>query len=209
MEDLLDAIRPLGQSKTVKKGFFLFHAGDETAGFFYVERGEVRVFKMDEQGREMEVVRISPGGFLAEAIIFASDHYPLFAQATDDSEVLFFPRDAILKRLREDPSLGEFFIRLLAKKCVVLNQKIESLGLLTVRQRVARYLLERCSGEMQCAVKLEAKKGEIAQSLGTISETLSRTLKQLQEDGIIAVEGPVIRILDCTRIRAELSPRQP
>jgi CRP-like cAMP-binding protein len=115
------------------------------------------------------------------------------------------PRDIILKRLHEDPALGKRFIRLLARKCMLLNQKLESLGLLTVRQRVARYLLDRCSGESTCAVRLEAKKGDIAKSLGTIKETLSRTLKQLQEDGIIAVEGPVIRILDCAGLRAELS----
>jgi CRP-like cAMP-binding protein len=204
MDDLLDAIRPLGKKRSYKKDSFLFHEGDEAAGFFYVTAGEIRVFKMDEQGREMEVVRLSPGGFLAEAIIFAAEHYPLFAQAAVDSEVLFFARDRILRRLREEASLGELFIRLLALKCVILNQKIESLGLLNIRQRVARYLLDRCSGEKNCALTLDAKKGDIAKSLGTISETLSRTLKQLQKDGIIVVEGPVIRILDCTRLRAEL-----
>ena len=204
MDELLESIRTLGQRRSYKKDLFLFHEGEKAAGFFYVTAGEIRVFKMDEQGREMEVVRISSGGFLAEAVIFASEKYPLFAQAAVDSEVLYFPRDRILTHLHEGAALGELFIRLLARKCMVLNQKIESLGLLTVRQRIARFLLERCSGENICVVTLESKKGEIAKSLGTINETLSRTLKQLQEDGIISVDGPIINILDCTRLRAEV-----
>lgn len=205
MKDLLNSIKPLGQKRNYNKDLFLFHEGDSAAGFYYVVSGKIRVFKMDEQGREMEVVRISAGGFLAEAVIFAEDIYPLFAQAAVQTEVLFFHREDILRRLHEDPDLGELFIRLLARKCVILNQKIESLGLLTVRQRIARYLLDRCSGKNNCTVKLGAKKGDIAKSLGTIHETLSRTLKQLQEEKIITVEGSVIRILDCIRLRAELT----
>lgn len=204
MTKLPDSILPLAQKRRFGKDEFLFMAEDEALGFFYVIAGVIRVFKMDDQGREMEIVRIASGGFLAEAIIFAGSNYPFYAQSTSESEVLFFPRQLVLKRIGEDPELGEFFIRLLARKCVVLNTKIESLGLLTVKQRIARYLLDRCSGEKCCVVSLSAKKGEIAKSLGTINETLSRVLKQLQDDDIISVEGSTIHIRDCIRLKAEL-----
>jgi CRP-like cAMP-binding protein len=50
-------------------------------------------------------------------------------------------------------------------------------------------------------VQLDLKKAELARLLGTISETLSRNLKQLQEDGMIEVSGRTIRIKDCSRLK--------
>jgi CRP/FNR family transcriptional regulator, dissimilatory nitrate respiration regulator len=45
------------------------------------------------------------------------------------------------------------------------------------------------------------KKGELASSLGTVSETLSRTFKKLKEEGMLDVEGNRVTILDMTGLR--------
>ena len=44
------------------------------------------------------------------------------------------------------------------------------------------------------------KKGELASRLGTVSETLSRSLKKLKEEGIIDVEGSRVIIHDMARL---------
>jgi CRP-like cAMP-binding protein len=94
---------------------------------------------------------------------------------------------------------------LLAQKCVVLSSRVESLGLRTVRQRLIQYLLANCYGPGPCLVELKIKKGELAKLLGTISETLSRVLKQMQKEGLIAVDGRKIHIRDCQKITEELT----
>jgi CRP/FNR family transcriptional regulator len=159
---------------------------------------------MDEQGRELEVVRLEPGDFLGEAILFVSSVFPFFAQAVKDSQVLFFDKNRIFKKIDEEPSIAKFFLNLLAKKCFILNRRIETLGLQTVRQRLIQYLLLNCSDEQECTVKLKTKKVELAKILGTISETLSRNLKQIQDEGLIEVEGNKIHINDCSKLRLEL-----
>ena len=200
-----DSVKDLGRIKKFQKGEILFSAQEKASGFYYLESGEIRVFKMDENGREIEVVRLEPGDFLGEAIVFVSSRYPFFAQAVKDSRALFFDKNDILRHIDRDPLIAKFFVRLLAEKCVVLSQKIESLGLQTVRQRLIHYLLSHCSGEQQCVIELTVKKAELAKILGTISETLSRNLKQMQEDAIIEVKGNRIRVLDCNRMRSEVS----
>ena len=182
----------------------MFSAQDEADGFYYVERGDIRVYKMDEQGREMEVVRLGPGGFLGEAIVFVSPSFPVYAQAMAHSDALFFDKKKVIRKMEADPRIAKFFVDLLARKCVVLSDRIESLGLRTVRQRLIRYLLSRCSGEKKCVVELRTKKGELAKTLGTISETLSRNLKQMQEEGLIQVEGNRISIKNCPALREEI-----
>lgn len=205
MDILDDAIKKLGIRKNYRKDEMLFNAQDEANGMYYVLSGEIRVFKMDEQGREVEVVRIAPGDFLGEAVVFVSSAFPVFAQASKDSIVLFFEKSAINKKIEEDPSVAKFFLSLLARKCVVLNTRIESLGLQTVRKRLIQYIFSHCSGEKQCLIELKLKKVDLARMLGTISETLSRNLKQMQDEGLIEVKGKNIYVKDCHRLRAELS----
>ena len=197
-------VKNLGVPKKYQKGEVLFSAQGKADGFYYVESGEIRVYKMDENGREVEVVRLGPGDFLGEAIVFVSPVFPFFAQAVKDSKVLFFDKTTVLRAMEREPLVSKFFVNLLAQKCVILSKRIESLGLQTVRQRLIQYLLSNCSGDQQCIVELRVKKVELAKILGTISETLSRNLKQMQEEGLIKVEGNRIRVIDCRQMRSSL-----
>ncbi len=197
-------LKDIGRLKNFQQGEILFNPKDVANGFFYVQSGKIRVYKMDEQGREVEVVRLGPGEFLGEAIVFVSPVFPTFAQAVENSSVLFFDKKRINKKMERDPDISRFFVDLLARKCVVLSDRIESLGLRTVRQRLIQYLLSNCSGEQRCTIDLKIKKGELAKILGTISETLSRNLKQMQEEGLIEVKGTSIFIKDCPALRSEL-----
>jgi CRP-like cAMP-binding protein len=204
MKDLEQKIIELGHRKTYKKDEFLFHADDPAKGFYYLQSGEIRVFKMDEQGKEVEVVRPNPGDFFGEAIVFVQKRFPSYAQAVKDSQVVFFKKNSFFRRLEKDPTIGMFFLHLLAKKCIVLNKRIEVLELRTVRQRLIQYLVSSCGSDTSCVVTLPMKKAELAKLLGTISETLSRNLKQLQEEGLITVKGHTIHINDRLHLTEEL-----
>ena len=74
----------------------------------------------------------------------------------------------------------------------------------TVRQRLIQYLISNCKGYGQCLIYLPIRKGELAKLLGTIGETLSRNLKQLQEEGLISVRGNFIQVHDCSRLKKEM-----
>ncbi len=204
MVNIERAIKDIGRLKKYQKDELLFSAQQKADGLYYVQSGEIRVFKMDEQGKEVEVVRLEAGDFLGEAILFVSAVFPFFAQAVKDSQVLFFDKNRIFKKIDEEPSIAKFFLNLLARKCLILNRRIETLGLQTVRKRLIQYLLLNCSGEQQCMVELRTKKVELAKILGTISETLSRNLKQIQDEGLIEVEGNKIHIKGCSKLRLEL-----
>ncbi len=198
-------IQTLGKKKKYSKKALLFSAAEEARGFFYVLSGEVRVFRMDEKGREIEVVRLKPGDFFGEAAVFAAGQFPAYAEAIKDSEVLYFERDAFFRELEKSPGLARFFLALLARKCLILNERIEALGLRTVRQRLAQYLLSHCSGDKDCLIELKIKKAELARLLGIASETLSRNLREMSQNGLIDVRGRSIRVKDCPALRQELT----
>jgi CRP-like cAMP-binding protein len=194
VEALNREIAGLGTKRVYRKNAFLFLAQEDAAGFFYILKGEVRVFRMDEAGKELEIVRLRPGDFFGEAIALLGGKFPAFARAADETEVLFFANKAVLQSIETDPAIARFFLLLLARKCQVLNQRIETLGLRTVRQRLAQYLLSYCRSDRACQIKLPIKKLELARQLGTISETLSRNLRKLQAEGLIRVNKRTIQI---------------
>jgi CRP-like cAMP-binding protein len=204
MQDLSAVIRGLGRETRFVKGAALFQADDPASSFYFLLAGEIRVFKLDDQGRELEVTRLASGEFVGEAFALVHGRYPFFAQAVRDSRALAFPTAAVERAIAGDPAAARFFVRLLARKCVQLSARVESLGMRTVRQRVAEFLFSRCGGEGGCRVDLPMTKGELAKSLGTVGETLSRTLRQMREERLIEVRGKSIRIVDCPGLKSAL-----
>ncbi len=197
-------LKDTGRPRKFPAGALLFSAGEPAEGFYYIESGEIRVYRMDERAREMELIRARAGDFIGEAVVFAGEIYPAFAEAVKDTETIYFGKKSIFSRIDRDPEVARFFIRLLAGKCLVLNKRVETLGFKTVKQRLIQYLLISCSGERKCEVELKMKKSDLARLIGTISETLSRTLAQMENEGLITVQGARIRIEDCARMRAVL-----
>ena len=201
IEGLDNKIASLGAKRSYEKDSFLFLAGEQARGFFYLLSGEVRVYRMDNSGREVEITRLLPGEFFGEAIALISGRFPAFARASRETEALFFERLRVLRSIRSDPDAAEFFLVLLAKKCLLLNERIETLNLRTVRQRLGQYILAQCGGVRgACDIHLSLKKSDLAKYLGTISETLSRTFRKMAREGLIEVRGRLIHVPDCTKL---------
>jgi CRP-like cAMP-binding protein len=195
-----------GRLQKYPAGALLFQAGDESEAFYRIESGTVRISRTDEHGRGLEIARLGEGDFLGEAVALAGSPYPFSAEAVTDIVVLRFEGKDVRRAIAAKSPAALFFVELLARKCVLLSGRVESLGLRTVRQRLAQYLLQGCAGGTSglCVVGLQVKKGELARQLGTVGETLSRTLKAMAGDGLIEVRGREIRILDCPRLRSEI-----
>ncbi len=199
-------IRGWGRLKIHPAGAALFRAGEKAGAFFQIERGAVRVLRTDENGRELQVARLGPGDFLGEAFALAGLNFPFSAAAAEETTTIRYEAARIRTAIAADPETALFFVDLLAGKCVLLSGRVESFGLKTVRQRLAQYLLGSCAGAPvgRCLVGLTVKKGELAGQLGTVGETLSRTLKAMVADGWIEVRGRQIRILNCQALRAAI-----
>jgi CRP/FNR family transcriptional regulator len=198
-------LQSLGVVKHVPVGTLLFRANTPAQGFFYIEEGRIRLYKMDGQGREVDVGTMGAGDFLGEVILFATEKYPVYAQAETDTTVLFFSKETVRTAIRNQPVIAEFFVGLMAKKCFMLNQKLESVTMLNVRQRLIKYLLSLCPGDNSCTITLPLKKTQLAQQLGTIPETLSRTFAQLEKEKKIKMIGKSIKIILCTELKTELT----
>ncbi len=183
-------------------GAGIFLQGEPAGAFFVLVRGGVKIFKTLRDGRTATLRHVRPGETFGESVLF-NEHYPASADAMDDSSLLRFPVDEFRRLLIAEPEVGLALIATMAQLMVMLNSRIEEL-LLPVPARLARYVLDL--RDKQCAVaasgtacsgcRLPTSKRELAARLGTVPETLSRTLDRFKRAKVIALRGDTIEVLD-------------
>ncbi len=201
----LDVIAAGSKIIRVAKGNPLFHQGDPCTGFYLVLSGGIRLAFTSPDGREHTAKIAVAGDHFAEAVMFLSQPYPLNAYAMQDAEVLFIGKNAVDTCLRQNPDFSRILIANLSVQLHQFANKIATLTLHNATQRVIGYLLRYIEKGEQIAegvhFKLPASKHVIASHLNISPETLSRTLRQLEDLGLMSVEGKKISIPDIERFR--------
>ena len=200
----LRAVADIGIVTRRPKGKNLFLEGSEADGFHVAVSGQVKIFKLSVDGREQILHIYGPGEPFGEVPMFEGGRLPANAETTMDSDVLFLPREGLLRLIEGDRTLGhEHARRPLHASCGRFTVKLENLTLKEAPQRVAAYLLDlsdRADGARE--VTLDVTKGHLAGLLGTAQETLSRVLKKMKEAGYIEVAGSTISLLDPDGLQA-------
>ena len=98
----LAALAAVAEVRRYARGQDIFFSGDPAEGFFSVASGKVRIYQTSLAGKEHILHVFGPGEVFAEVAVFAGGVYPANAQAMEDGECLFFPRERFRKLLAED-----------------------------------------------------------------------------------------------------------
>ena len=204
-----DNIKLLSSIIRVKKfvrGDLLFEEGSQAIGFYVVAKGKVKIYKLSAEGKERLLHIVHPGNSFADAAIFDDGCYPAFAETLTETTLLFFPKRDFLDLLHSHSQLAINMIAGLARYLRQFTVQIEDLTFRDVPARLARYLLS-LAGNNGSAVVLPLSKAQLASNLGTTSETLSRTLRKLSDEELIAVHGKTIDLYNLDRLQ-ELAENQ-
>ncbi|HCX90951.1 MAG: transcriptional regulator [Deltaproteobacteria bacterium CG12_big_fil_rev_8_21_14_0_65_43_10] len=181
-----------------RRGQIIFSDGDEGNGFYVVISGRVKIFKVSPEGKEQILHFFGPGELFGEVPVFAGEHFPAHAESIEESRIFFFPRDAFIDIIRENPSLSLSMLAVLSRRLRTFTMLIEDISLKEVPGRLSAYLIylsEHKDGTDDLI--LDISKGQLASLLGTIPETLSRILSRMAREKLICLDGPrCIQILD-------------
>lgn len=198
----LNSLAGIALRRRFAKGEAIFYEGQETSGFYLVEQGRVKVFKVSPDGKEYILHIVEPGFSFAEACIFFEEQTcPASASALEDTQAIFFPKESLTEELKRNCAVGLKMLGSMAAWIRLMAEQVGSLSLRTVEGRLVNYLvflakrqqLPFADGQ---PIALDVEKGVLAARLGTIPETLSRALKKLQNTRLIKVERDVLTILD-------------
>jgi len=197
----LKRIRAIASLKKVGKKEILFSDGEEARGFYVILSGKIKLYKVSVEGKEQILHIVSAPDAFAEAALFLEGSYPAFAEALTDCQLLFFPKRDFIRLIEKNPQLSINMIVTLSHYLKRFASLIEELSLKEVSSRVAKYLIDlqmksTKEGKSPKEVELDLSKTQLALKLGTISETLSRTLAKMRAKGIIDVKRNKILILN-------------
>ncbi|MGA9756374.1 MAG: Crp/Fnr family transcriptional regulator [Desulfobaccales bacterium] len=197
----LETLARMSVRKTFPRHATIFAEGKEAQGLTILVTGQVKLVKTSLDGKEYILRLVGPGETFAEAAVFGEIPYPATAIALEECQTLFFPKGPFLHHLAASPALARNMLATLSRLMFHLTKQLEDLSLKEVSNRLARYILERCQathGEIATGLQCElpTTKTQLAAYLGTISETLSRTLSRFKGLGLIEVDKGKITIMD-------------
>jgi len=175
----------------------IFFDNDPANGFFLVQKGKVKIFKMSEDGKEQILHIFGKGEPFGEAAVFSNTDFPANAQTVSKSEIIYIPKKQLLEIFKKDPSIAMNILAVLSIRLKEFTKLIENLTLKELPERLALYIInqEKSQGKKN-KITLEFSKGQLSKILGTTQESLSRTLGKFSKAEIILVDKREIIILN-------------
>ncbi len=204
LDDIVRSRRPLEQGET------LFRAGQGLASLYVAREGAFKTLATDPDGNQQVIGFHLPGELMGLDALGRGRH-ACDAQALTRATVCEIPLDQLEHVCSQLPGLQHQLLRIIGQGINRDQGHMEMLGRRHANERMAlflhglseRYQLLGRPGDM---FVLPMSREDIASYLGMVIETVSRTLTKLQDDGLIAVRGRQLKILDAARLDAIVHP---
>lgn len=188
-----------------RNGQVLFYEGDYPSGLYCINRGKVKLTKTGEAGREQIVRLAREGDVVGYRALVSGTPYELTATVIEEASVCFIPRQTFHSLMADNPALTGKIIRQLTQDLARAEQKQVSLAQKQVRERLAETLLmlKEFYGTEDDHHTLRSKlsREDIANYIGTATETVIRYLSEFAKEGMIVLDGRKIRIVDTAALR--------
>jgi CRP/FNR family transcriptional regulator len=194
--DELDAAIAATPVVDVPRGTVLFREGDPCGAFPFVLHGEVRVARGTPEGRSIELYRVGPGEvcLLSTSSAFSRRLQPAHATAAAPTRLWPAPAGAFLGWMAR-PGFREFVFGVFGERLADLMGLAEAVAFQRMDQRLAGALLGH-------GRELQVTHQQLAESIGTVREIVSRLLKRFEQRGWIALGRERVTILDAGALRA-------
>lgn len=182
-----------------KKGESIIEEGATPKGIYYIDKGTAKMFKLGFNGKEQILRFTKSGDIIGYRSILSKQPYGASATAMEDTEVCFIPEKFFLRVLEVHPKLAFDILRRISEDLGESAQTITFLAQKTVRERLAEVLvlLEKKLGtDKDGFIKISLTREEMANLIGTATESAIRLISEFKTDHLIEVEGRKIKILD-------------
>ena len=180
--------------KTYQDGQMLFRLGDRADGFYIVVEGVLEVFRSSNNLREQTLHLLREGEVCGEVPLFSGGAYPASARARENLKAMFVPGDAFIDVAHRHPEMLLEMLAVLSKRLRHFTNIIADLSLRDVQARLANHLLQLSRDQGSDIVTLPSSKRQLATTLGTIPETLSRAFAKLASTGAVSIAGSTITV---------------
>lgn len=204
--EVLDRLLAGAVRTKVPAGSVTHRVGESAPHLELVISGVVRVFVTAPDGRTMTVRYCRPGALLGVVSLFTTRFaMPASVQAVVDAELLKLNAALVRQAAVRDVRVANAFLDELSERVVSFIEEIPGSAFATVRQRVARHLLDLAAQQEPgrdpwTEIEVPVSQRELADAVGTVREVVVRVLRELRQEGVVRTERDQIVILDPARL---------
>ncbi|MDB5062132.1 MAG: response regulator [Mucilaginibacter sp.] len=183
------------KSRQFKKNQIIYYNGDKGNGLYIVISGKVKTVKLTEGGRELMTGIFSSDDYLGVNAMLSNEPYSDTASALEDTQVCIIPKEQLDELINLYPEVAREFINIMANDVREKEEQLLQLAYHSVRKRMAEALL-RLYRQGNNNESFKISREDMASMAGMATETVSRTLTDFKEEGLIEKKGSLITILN-------------
>jgi CRP-like cAMP-binding protein len=186
------------KSRPFKKNQVIYYEGDKGHGLYLLMSGKAKTVKLAEDGRELMTGIYAADDYLGITAMLSNDPHSDTATALEDSLLCIIPKEQF-DQLMNLPGVAQKFIKLLSNDIREKEEQLLQLAYNSVRKKIAEAIL-RLHRQNKGDNNIKISREDMAAMAGMATETVSRTLSDFKEEGLIDKKGSVITILDLNRL---------
>lgn len=182
-----------------KRGEVLYTEGNRISGFFCINSGIIKVFKTGSDGKEQIIRFAKPGEIIAYRSVLSNEVACTTAEVIEDSQVCFIPSDILISLVKSNSTFAFELLKLACDELGEANSFITDIAQKTVRERLAEILLlliNEFGLDEQSFLKISLTREELANIVGTATESVIRLLSEFKTDKLVELNGRKIKILN-------------
>jgi CRP/FNR family transcriptional regulator len=187
-----------------KKGETVFREGTTALGLYCIQSGKFKLSITGDDGKEKIIHLVKEGDMMGYRALLSDSLYNASAVALESCELIFIPKDIFIEVLKANSQLSFEMMKLLADDLKDAEVQMTHLAQKPVRERMAEAILimkDTYDFESdQQTLNVTLSREEIANLVGTATETAIRLLSEFRNDRIIELVGKKIKILDLPRL---------
>ena len=188
-----------------KAGQIVFQEDSRAVGVYCLNTGKVKLYKVDNEGREQIVRFVIPGELFGYGSITGSRYYLVTAEAIEDSVICFINANFFSDLTTKYPEILRTLVTSLGSMLNDAEDRMISLARKQVRERLAESLLSLCrkfhpEGCMDNNV-LNLPREDLANIVGSATETIIRLLSDFREEKLIEIQGRKIILKDVKKLK--------
>jgi len=188
------------KTRQFKKNQVIYYEGDKGNGLFLVLSGRVKTVKLAEDGRELMTGMFGADNYLGIQALLANEAFNDTATALEDSSLCLIPKDSLEKLLNMYPNVGKEFIKLLSNDIREKEEQLLQLAYNSVRKRLADAILRLNKQPGNNSDEFKITREDLASMAGMATETVSRTLSDFKDEGLIDKKGSTIHVLNPAKL---------
>ncbi|MCF8303711.1 MAG: Crp/Fnr family transcriptional regulator [Bacteroidales bacterium] len=181
------------------KDEIIYLQGDASHSIYFLKKGKVRIYTINEEGREMTHAILGPGEIFGELAISGAGERDHIAAATEDAIICEVKTEVFEEFLEKNPKLNLQITKLIGFRLKKIQSRLETMWFKSAPERIKTLLsdLGEEHGEEigdEIVIRLKLTHQEIASLAATTRQTVTTTLNKLEKDGVILYDRKRILI---------------